>query len=70
MICPKCGCPNVQINAVTEAKKRGCLMSILWIILAICTCGIILLIPLLMKKGSKTQTYAICQHCGHKWKVK
>ena len=30
---------------------------------------LILLIPLLTRKGSKTKTYAICQNCGYKWRA-
>lgn len=70
MTCPKCGGDHVTVQAVAEQKKRGCLMSILWLLLAICTLGLIIWIPLLMKKGSKTHTYAICQSCGNRWKVK
>lgn len=39
-------------------------MSLIWIILAVCTCGLILLIPLLTKKGSKTKSVIVCQNCG------
>lgn len=69
MQCPKCGSINVNVQAVAEQKKRGCFMSLLWILLAICTLGLIIWIPLLTKKGSKTKTYAVCQQCGHRWKV-
>lgn len=69
MTCPNCGSTHIIVQAVAEQKKRGCLMSCLWILLAICTFGLILLIPLLTRKGSKTKTYAICQNCGHKWRV-
>ena len=69
MICPNCGSDNVTVQAVAEQKKRSCLMSCLWLLLAICTFGLILLIPLLTRKGSKTKSYAICQNCGHKWRV-
>lgn len=68
-ICPRCRSNNVTVQAVAEQKKRGCLMSIVWIVLACCTLGLIILIPLLTRKGSKTKTYAICQSCGHRWKV-
>ncbi len=69
MTCPKCGSENVNVQAVAEQKKRGCLMSLVWIILTIFTLGAVIWIPLLMKKGSKTRTYAICQSCGYRWKV-
>ena len=69
MRCPRCGSYNVSVQAVAEQKKRGCIASVLWILLAIATLGIILLIPLLSKKGSKTKTYAVCQNCGNRWKT-
>ncbi len=69
LICKKCGSNNINVQMVAEQKKRGILMSILWIIAAICTFGIILLIPLLTKKGSKTKKYVVCQNCGYSWKA-
>lgn len=69
MICPKCGSNNITVQAVAEQKKRGCLSVFLWILLAICTCGLVLFIPLLTRKGSKTRTYAVCQDCGCRWLV-
>lgn len=69
MVCPKCGSSNVNVQIVAEQKKRGCLMSIVWIILAICTLGAIIWIPLLIRKGSKTRAYAVCQNCGYKWRT-
>lgn len=69
MNCPKCNSENVSVQAVAEQKKRGCLMSCVWIALTVCTFGLIILIPLLTKKGSKTVSYAICQDCGYRWKA-
>jgi len=69
MICPKCGSDRVNVQAVAERKKRGCLMSLVWILLAICTLGAVIWIPLLIRKGSKTKAYAVCQNCGNMWKV-
>lgn len=69
MFCPKCHGNNVIVQAVAEQKKRGCLMSLLWIVLAICTIGAIIWVPLLIRKGSKTRTYAVCQSCGFRWRV-
>nr|DAO66829.1 MAG TPA: RNA polymerase-like protein [Caudoviricetes sp.] len=69
MVCKKCGSENVTVQAVAEQKKRGCLASILWIILTLLTCGLIILIPLLIRKGSKVKSYAVCQDCGYRWKV-
>lgn len=69
MNCPKCKSDNVNVQMVVEQKKRGCLGACLWVLLAICTCGLILLIPLLTKKGSKKSKVAVCQNCGHTWKL-
>ena len=69
MVCPKCGSENVNVQAVAEQKGRGCFGAIMWILLACCTFGIILLIPLLTRKRIKAKKYAICQSCGNKWKV-
>jgi len=73
MTCSKCGSNNVNVQAVTEVKtkRRGCLGWLLWIILAVFTFGLILIIPLLTnsRTKSKTHTEAVCQNCGKRWKV-
>ncbi len=67
--CKYCGSTNVEVQAVEKKKKRGIIMSILWVILAICTCGLILIIPILTRKGSKTKSVVVCQDCGKITKV-
>ena len=62
--CKYCNSTNVTVQAVEKQKKRGIIMSIIWILLAICTCGIALPIPILTKKGSKTKAVIVCQDCG------
>lgn len=73
MVCPKCGSENVVTQAVidVDTKHRGCIAWMLWIILALCTLGLILIIPLITnsKTQSKTHTEAICQDCGNRWRV-
>ncbi len=73
MQCPKCGSDNVNIQTVTDVKTkhRGCIGWCFWIILALCTCGLILIIPALTNSKTKTKnhTEAICQNCGNRWKV-
>ena len=73
LVCKKCRGNNILVQAVTEVKtkRRGCIRWFLWILLAICTFGLILLIPLLTnsKTKSKTRTVAICQNCGKRWYV-
>lgn len=67
--CKYCNSTNVTIQAVEQQKKRGIIMSIIWILLALCTCGIALLIPILTKKGSKTKSVIVCQDCGKITKI-
>ena len=71
--CPNCGSTNINVVPIThiKTKHRGCFMWLLWILLAICTCGLILIIPLITnsKVKSKTHTEALCQTCGNRWRV-
>ena len=73
MVCKKCRSTNVdvQLTEKVKTKHRGCLGWCLWLLLAICTCGLILIIPLLTNKKIKstTITWAVCKDCGHRWKV-
>lgn len=77
MRCPKCGSEYVTVQAITETetktKHRGCLGWAMWILLAICTCGLILIIPAVtnskIKTKTRTHTEAICQSCGNRWRV-
>ena len=72
MKCPKCGSENVTIQAVTDVhtKRRGCLGWFIWILIIICTAGLVIIIPLLTnsKTKSKTHSEAVCQNCGNRWK--
>lgn len=72
MQCKNCGSENIQIVADTSGKikKRGCLMTLVWIVLAIFTCGLILIIPILMggSKGKiETKTKCVCMNCSNYW---
>lgn len=67
--CKYCNSTNVTVQAVEKQRKRGIIMSIIWILLALCTCGIALLIPILTKKGSKTKSVIVCQNCGKITKI-
>lgn len=73
MICPRCGSDRVLIAPVTltRTKHRGCFGWALWILLAICTFGLILIIPALTNSKTKTTVYnqATCQNCGNTWRV-
>lgn len=67
--CPKCKSLNVQYQTVTESRKTGCFKVFLYIILAISVLGWLVLIPLLLRKKTKTVTYGVCQNCGHRWRT-
>ena len=77
MVCPKCGSGNVnvtveQTTAKTKNKNMGCLWTLIRWTLILCTCGLWLLVG--KRKGTakttfNNETVAVCQNCGHKWKV-
>lgn len=73
MTCKHCGSSNVsvQVTEKVKTKHRGCLGWSIWLMLAVCTGGLILIIPALTNKKikSKTESWAVCQDCGKKWKV-
>ena len=69
MSCPKCG-HGMQVQAVAEVKKRGCLTVLFYIILLfIPIFGWIVLFLLLRGQKSKTVTYRVCQFCGYQRKA-
>lgn len=63
--CPKCG-GIMTIQAVTESRKSGCGTILLYVILALTIFGLLIVIPLALRKKTETVTYAVCQRCGHK----
>ena len=70
MTCRKCGSSSVTIQAVSETKKRGCLITMFYLLLLLIpVIGWIALFVLLRGKKSKTKNYAICQGCGKRWKA-
>lgn len=71
MVCPKCKSENVsvQTNSMMKSQKR----SFLWNLLMICLTGGLWLLWMLVrgrKEKKITETYATCQACGNRWKVK
>jgi uncharacterized membrane-anchored protein YitT (DUF2179 family) len=64
MTCPDCKSERIDIQIITEKKQRSVGSVLLWILGAIFTFGIILLIPLLVGNESVRKTYAVCQECG------
>ncbi|MDR1409342.1 MAG: hypothetical protein LBJ12_03540 [Oscillospiraceae bacterium] len=71
MHCPHCGSTNLAYFPVTQVKtkNRGCVGWAFWILLAVLTCGLILIIPAITnsKTKSKVRTQAVCQTCGNRW---
>lgn len=63
-ICPKCG-GYMQIQTVSESRQSGCGTVLLYLLLAITVIGILIIIPLALRKKTETVTYAVCQKCGY-----
>lgn len=62
-LCPKCNGP-MTIQTVTESRKTGCFTIILYILLCLTILGILIVIPLALRRKTETVTYAVCQNCG------
>ena len=78
MICSKCGSENVNVQEVTEVRTKNksifywlligwWLEIIMWIFLTLPWLIIKIFKP--KKYASKTIKKAVCQKCGHSWKV-
>lgn len=70
MKCKKCGSEDVKIDSSTYTVSKS--RSFLWnLLLVICTGGLWILWMLIRKKKEKlvTEKRAVCQKCGHSWKV-
>lgn len=70
MMCPKCKSENVDIQVIEERKKTGFFTIIWYIILACTVLGLLILIPILLRKKTRTVTYAVCKDCGKRWEIK
>lgn len=68
--CPHCKGTNIQYQTVTESRKTGCLTILLYILLALTLLGLFIVIPLVLRKKTETVTYAVCQDCGKRWRIK
>ena len=70
MTCPKCG-NQMQIQAVSEVKRRGIFTVLLYLILiCIPVIGWIILISLLRGQKSQVKMLAVCQACGYQTEYK
>lgn len=71
MRCPKCGGENVVVNTntVVVTKSRSFLWNLFMIII---TLGWWIVWMLVRKRKEKTitETWATCQDCGKRWKVR
>lgn len=61
-MCPKCHNDNIQYQTVNEQKRTGCLMVLIYIILAISCIGWLILIPLLVRKKTKLLPMQYASH--------
>lgn len=69
MRCSRCASDDISIQAVAQKQKKGLLQDYALDTFGYLHLWIVLLIPIIMNKGSKTVTYAVCQNCGNSWEV-
>ena len=66
--CPHCG-GLMAPQTVTEYRKAGCFTVLLYIILCLTVLGILIVIPLALRKKTETVTYMVCQQCGRRQRL-
>lgn len=67
--CPRCHSTNIDSSVFSQPQKTGCVLVIIYIILAITLVGWLVLIPLIARNNkSKTVTAFVCKNCGYSWK--
>ena len=62
--CPMCG-GVMTIQMMTEPRKSGCGTILLYVLLALTVFGLLIVIPLALRKKTETVTYSVCQSCGY-----
>lgn len=67
--CSRCRSQNISHETVVESNKAGCMTYLIYFVLALTIFGLLIVIPLLLRSKTKTVTYAVCQNCGHRWRV-
>ena len=77
MKCKKCGSENVNVQAIGVVKSKhygifywciGWFIDLmLWIFLTMPRLIVAIFRP--KKVKTKIKSYAVCQECGHKWKI-
>lgn len=66
--CQRCGGP-VVVQTVSESRDDGCMMMLLYILLAVTILGLLIVIPLALRKKTELHTYATCQRCGYRYQI-
>ena len=66
--CQRCGGP-VVVQTVSESRDDGCMMMLLYILLAVTILGLLIVIPLALRKKTELHTYATCQRCGYRYRI-
>lgn len=70
MTCKKCGSNNVNVQAVNENQRRGCLSTLIYLaLLCVPIIGWIALVMLIRGKKSKTKSFMVCQDCGYRQQI-
>lgn len=82
MICTNCGSNNVNVQVVNEVELKTKHKGIIWWLLIgwwwlpikwLCFTLIALIVKLLSRKKQKAVNkkvkMAVCQNCGHTWKI-
>lgn len=67
--CARCKSKNIRYETVVENVPVGCFTVLLYILLAVTLLGLLVVIPLMLHKKTRTVTYAVCQDCGYRWKI-
>jgi len=86
MLCPNCNSSNIKVEMVTETtirrKRKGVIWWVyfitigwivevfLWLFLTLPRLIFALFKPKKYKVNTKSKKIAICQNCGHSWKIK
>ena len=67
--CDRCRGTNISYQVVSEEIPTGIGATILYVILSVTILGLLIVIPLMLRKRTRTVTYAVCQDCGHRWVI-
>lgn len=68
--CPRCGGHDVLFQTVSEKKTAGCGTYIFYILLAFTIFGLLIVIPLMLRKDDTVKSRVVCKNCGYSWEAK